>query len=107
MIHLNALLSQHRPGYALDGEFTTDDELHALEVGRVWRRNWIFAGHSAELPSPGDTLVVDLGDDSVIVARTRAGVLRAMHNTYSRRQERNVIAFVDWYLAAMGVVVPR
>jgi glycine betaine catabolism A len=88
MIRLNVLLSQHRPGYALEGAFTTDDDLHALEVDRVWRRNWIFAGHSAEVPSPGDTVVIDLGDDSVIVARTRAGVLRAMHNTCRHRGMR-------------------
>jgi glycine betaine catabolism A len=88
VVRFNQLRSRRREKHALEGAFSTDAGIHALELEHIWRKSWLFAGHSAELPCPGDIVVVELGDDSVIVARSRSGALRAVHNTCRHRGMR-------------------
>src|SRR5262249_41636004 len=52
---------------------------------RIWRRGWLFAGHSGEVRRPGDYVVVDVGADSLVVIRDDAGRLHALHNTCRHR----------------------
>jgi Rieske 2Fe-2S family protein len=85
---LEQLLAAHRPGYALEREFQTDPDLYRLDLERIWRRGWLFAGHSAEVARPGEYLVVDVDANSLIVIRDDAGTLHALHNTCRHRGMR-------------------
>jgi phenylpropionate dioxygenase-like ring-hydroxylating dioxygenase large terminal subunit len=82
---LDAALVAHRSGHALSREFHTDPAIHALELDRVWRRSWLFAGPSAVAPTYGDFFRFDLGDDSIVVVRLADGSLGAFHNTCRHR----------------------
>jgi Rieske 2Fe-2S family protein len=85
---LERLLAAHRPGFTLAREFSTDPTVYQLDLERIWRRGWLFAGHSCQVKRPGDYLVFDMDADSVVVVRADDGSLRAHHNTCRHRGMR-------------------
>lgn len=85
---LEHLVSEHEPGHALQREFSTDPGIYALDVERIWRRGWLFAGHACEVAVPGRYLTFDVDTDSVIVIRGDHGGLSAFHNTCRHRGMR-------------------
>src|ERR1700694_11368 len=85
---LDHLVRGHRPGFALQRGFQVDPGIYELELERIWRRSWLFAGHGCEARHPGDYFVFDLDDDSIIVIRGEDGRVRAMHNTCRHRGTR-------------------
>ena len=82
---LDRLLVAHKPGFALEREFHTDPGVYQLDLERIWRRGWLFAGHSCEVKRPGDYIVFDVDTDSIIVMRGDAGAIHALHNTCRHR----------------------
>ena len=43
-------VARRRPGWSLEQPFYTDPEIFALDLERVFRRNWLFAGHANRIP---------------------------------------------------------
>jgi phenylpropionate dioxygenase-like ring-hydroxylating dioxygenase large terminal subunit len=58
---------------------------HRLEVERLWRRVWQMACREEEVREPGDHVVYDIVDDSLIVVRAPDGAIRAYHNSCLHR----------------------
>ncbi len=85
---LEQLLDEHRPGFALQRELSTDPGIYQLDLERIWRRSWLFAGHACQVPSPGDYLVFDVDVDSIVIVRDERGALHAMHNICRHRGTR-------------------
>ena len=85
---LDRLIAEHRPGHALQREFQTDHGVYALDLERIWRRGWLFAGHSCQVKRPGDYFTLDIDTDSVIVIRGDDGAIHALHNTCRHRGMR-------------------
>jgi Rieske 2Fe-2S family protein len=54
MDDLTDLLRDREPGKTLPREFYVDEELFEEELSRVFHANWLFAGHTCEIPEPGD-----------------------------------------------------
>ena len=63
----------------------TDEAFHQLELERVFRRSWLFAGHVAEFPEPGSYRVLDIPLAPIVAVRGRDGELRAFLNTCRHR----------------------
>src|SRR5688572_23535596 len=82
---LAALLAQCRPGWTLPGVFFRHPSIYALDLERVWRTGWLFAGHSCEIPESGDYLTLSVDSDSIIVIRGKDGTVRAWHNVCRHR----------------------
>ncbi len=80
-----ALLARCRPGWSLPGEFYRDEKIYQLDIARVWRTGWLFAGHTCEIPRPGDYFTVALDTDSLIIIRGEDGAVRALHNVCRHR----------------------
>lgn len=76
---------QHQPGHGLERDFYLNAEIFTREQALIFRRNWVFAGHSCEIPKPGDYLTGDVGGAPLIVLRDRAGQVRALHNVCRHR----------------------
>jgi Rieske 2Fe-2S family protein len=79
------LIGRRRSGWSLEGAFYSDEEVYRLEVERIWRRGWLFAGHSSQVPKPGDWFTFDVEADSIIVIRGDDGAIRALHNVCRHR----------------------
>ncbi len=62
-----------------------DPEFHRLEVEQVFRRGWIFVGHTSEWPEAGSYLTRDVAGVPVFVARAKDGIIRAFYNACTHR----------------------
>ena len=79
------LLAACRPGWSLPGEFYRDPEIYRLDIERVWRTGWLFAGHTCELAKPGNYFTLEIDTDSIIVIRSEDGTVHALHNVCRHR----------------------
>ncbi|CAN5494460.1 aromatic ring-hydroxylating dioxygenase subunit alpha [soil metagenome] len=77
--------STWRPRPTLSGTDYSSDAVHAEERERIWWGGWICIGRAEEIAQPGDYLVRDLAGESIIVARNRAGEVRAFYNVCAHR----------------------
>ena len=84
---INSLLEQYRPGYGLPAGFYTDPDVWAADI-EMLTPHWYIVGHSSQIPDPGDTKVVSLLGESVIVVRGSDGAIRAFYNVCSHRGAR-------------------
>jgi Rieske 2Fe-2S family protein len=82
---LDRLIAEHKPGYALERLFQTDPGIYRLDVERIWRRGWLFVGHTCQVKQPGDYFVFDIDTDSIILIRGDDARIRALHNTCRHR----------------------
>ncbi|MGH3319168.1 MAG: aromatic ring-hydroxylating dioxygenase subunit alpha [Streptosporangiaceae bacterium] len=57
-----------------------DPEVFELERERLFSRAWLFLAHESELEQPGDYVVRRVLEDSFIVARDEAGIVRVLFN---------------------------
>ncbi|MGH2680734.1 MAG: aromatic ring-hydroxylating oxygenase subunit alpha [Actinomycetota bacterium] len=65
--------------------FYRSEEIFAEERERIFWRAWFCAGREDAMPSRGDYLSVDVGGQSVVVVRDRAGVLQGFYNVCRHR----------------------
>lgn len=83
-----ANLPARRRGWTLDAEFYTSGAVYRADLEAVFFRHWIYAGHLSQLPENGCYFLVELGGESVIVARARDGEVRAFANVCRHRGSR-------------------
>jgi phenylpropionate dioxygenase-like ring-hydroxylating dioxygenase large terminal subunit len=63
----------------------TSEEFYAREVERIFMREWIFMGRADQIPNAGDYVTVEYVGVPVLIARDRAGTLRAFSNSCRHR----------------------
>ena len=80
--------AQARPGYAIDSYFYRSHLVYARELEHLIFRSWLYAGHISELPRPGDYLLFEIGEDSVIIVRDADGEIHALMNICRHRGAR-------------------
>ena len=88
-----APLFEHNPStlgaYDVDTASYLSQEIHDLEVERMWKKVWQWACRVEEIPNVGDHVVYDVAELSVIVVRAEAGdgpgAIRAFHNSCLHR----------------------
>jgi Rieske 2Fe-2S family protein len=79
------LVDSCQPGYGLPRPFYHDQLLYRLDMETIWRGGWLFAGHTCQIPNPGDYFLYEIDTDSVIIARGDAGEINAFHNVCRHR----------------------
>jgi len=76
----------------LTESFTRDEynspEIFNLEMEKIFGTNWCFAGRTDQLAHIGDRLVVDIGNESILILRNRENELRAYYNVCQHRGSR-------------------
>lgn len=72
----------------LDREAYVDGDWFARERDLVFGAQWFCVGRVEEIPEPGDHLLCDLIDESIIVTRGRSGELSAYYNLCRHRGSR-------------------
>ena len=66
-------------------EDSLDRSFHELEKEQLWPKVWQIAAREDEIPNPGDYIVYDIIDDSILVVRGSDGQVRAFHNVCTHR----------------------
>jgi Rieske 2Fe-2S family protein len=85
---LTDLVKNRIPGKSLPREFYVDPELFEEDLSRVFLANWLFAGHTCEIPEPGDFFLLPVGEEELIVLRDKEGGIRAHFNVCRHRGSR-------------------
>jgi len=64
--------------WTLPPQAYTDERVFALEVERIFNREWICVGRVEQVAQPGDYLCVDLVSQPIVITRDSAGELNAL-----------------------------
>lgn len=72
----------------LEQEYYTSDEVFQMEMNLIFMKKWLFAGHQSQIPEAGDYFVFEVGKESLIITRDRAGEVRAFINICRHRGAR-------------------
>jgi glycine betaine catabolism A len=86
--NLQRVLRQRQRGAPLPREFYTDEALYATDLELVFYKEWLFAGHTCELPDPGSYFSVQIGAYPIVVVRGNDGLIRAFLNSCRHRGAR-------------------
>lgn len=85
-------LLEESPAYLGSADIDKDrylsGEFHRREVEKLWKRVWQLACREEDIPEPGDFVVYDIADMSLIVVRSPAGQIKAYHNACLHRGRR-------------------
>jgi len=71
--------------YAAEGRYYTDPDVHALELNKVFGREWNYVCHQSQIPNHGDYMVVEVAGQSLYVIRGKDDVIRAFFNVCQHR----------------------
>ena len=85
---LTNLIASCPPGWTLPQPFYRDAEIYRVDVDRVWRRGWLFAGYTCQIRQPGDFFVYEVDTDALIVMRDDSGTVVALFDTCRHRGTR-------------------
>jgi glycine betaine catabolism A len=83
-----ARLQTRSPDFGLPGDFYRDPDIYALDLDLIFYREWLFAAHGSELPSPGGYLTLQIGAYPILLVRGKDGVIRAFINSCRHRGAR-------------------
>jgi Rieske 2Fe-2S family protein len=78
-------VSDWTPKPTLAGADYVSEAIYADERERIWFDRWVCIGRTEEIANAGDYLVRDLAGESILIARNRAGELRAFYNVCAHR----------------------
>lgn len=62
-----------------------DPDAYARERQAIFGSAWLFLGHEAEAPEPGDWIAADIAGHRLFAIRGKDGTLRAFHNVCRHR----------------------
>jgi Rieske 2Fe-2S family protein len=82
---IESLAARCQPGWSLPREFYSDEQLYQADLDAIWRRGWLFAGHTCEIPEPGDFFTLEVDSDSILITRADDRSVHALHNVCRHR----------------------
>jgi phenylpropionate dioxygenase-like ring-hydroxylating dioxygenase large terminal subunit len=69
----------------VDRAVFSNEEIYKLELKRVFGRAWLFMCHESQIPNAGDFFQTYMGEDQVIVSRSKEGEINVMINACRHR----------------------
>lgn len=69
----------------LSSRFYSGERIHQIEQDHIFSRHWQYAGHVSQLTKPGDIVVANLSNTSIIIVCGDDGKLRAFYNICRHR----------------------
>lgn len=82
---ITSLLEQYRSGWSLEQPFYTDQQVFEAEWVSIWKKYWLFAGTTAQIPKAGDYFTYQVHKDSIVIIRGNNGEVYAHYNTCRHR----------------------
>jgi choline monooxygenase len=93
---LRASLQQ---GYTLPAGWYSDPDLLRREQRLIFRKSWLYAGHTGQVANPGDYVTCTLGDVPLVIVRGQDRNLRAFVNIC--RHRGTIVAYDSGNCAAL------
>ncbi len=82
----NMVIDNQEDGvFRVNRQAFTDPNILALEQKRVFESTWIYAGHTSEVPEPGDFRSRKVAGRPVILVRGTDNIVRVFLNTCTHR----------------------
>ncbi|TDG12211.1 aromatic ring-hydroxylating dioxygenase subunit alpha [Seongchinamella unica] len=75
-------------GRAIDAYFYRSHLVYQRELDNLIFRSWLYACHVSEIPEPGDYVLLEVGEDSIIISRDDTGDIHALMNICRHRGAR-------------------
>jgi glycine betaine catabolism A len=69
----------------LPSDYYRSPEMYARERERIFCREWFCVGRDADVPDPGDSRVLDVLGESILLVRNELGALRGFYNVCRHR----------------------
>jgi Rieske 2Fe-2S family protein len=82
------LAQGQRENYSMEREFYRDEDIYRLDIDRIFMNAWLYAGHLSEIPEVGDWFLLELDEESVIIARSGEQRVSALLNVCRHRGSR-------------------
>lgn len=82
---IESLIDQYETGNSLPQPFYTSDKIFDLDIQHIWKKYWLYAGVTAEIPKAGDYFTYKVGNDSIIIIRGDKGEILGHYNTCRHR----------------------
>jgi len=73
---------------SLPSDYYRSSQIFAKEKEKIFCREWFCAAREEQIPAPGDVLVLNVDGESVFVARTKEGEIKAHYNVCRHRGAR-------------------
>jgi glycine betaine catabolism A len=86
--NLRHALRHRQPGEPLPRVFYTDEEIFRTDLEHIFYRDWLFVGHTCEMPETGSYVTVQIGAYPILLVRGSDGVIRALVNSCRHRGAR-------------------
>ena len=82
---MSSCLNDTNQAGAWSNHFTQITGIFDLEWKHIWKKYWLFAGTTAQIPKPGDYFIYTANNDSIIIIRGNNGEVYAHYNTCRHR----------------------
>src|SRR5271170_1196777 len=69
----------------LPSEYYRSPEMYARERERIFCREWFCVGRETDVANPGDSKVLDVLGESILLVRNETGTLRGFYNVCRHR----------------------
>lgn len=69
----------------LSNSIYVDPDVFELEVERIWKKMWLFAGSDTEVPEPGDYVTRTVGTVPIVITRGNDGQVHVLLNQCAHR----------------------
>ena len=83
--NLEDLVERYKSGWSLEQPFYTNPQIFDFEWEHIWKKYWLFAGTTAEIPKAGDYFTYTAHKDSIIIIRGNNEEVYAHYNTCKHR----------------------
>jgi len=85
LLEIKNLLGSREPNHGLPRPFYHNELIYRAEMEYIWRQGWLFAGHSCQIPNPGDYFLFEVDGDSLIIVRGEDRQVNALYNVCRHR----------------------
>jgi len=79
------LIDNYKQGFSLEQAFYTSNDVFEAEWDSIFKKHWLYAGNTAQIPKSGDYFLYHLQNDSIIIIRGNNNEVYAHYNTCRHR----------------------
>lgn len=74
--------------YSMPQPFYNDERLFQIDMQEIFGKEWLIAGMTCEIPTKGNFITLQIGDNPILVVRGAEGKVHAFHNVCRHRGSR-------------------